>query len=99
MQVAAHRQPRAFEGSPAGLRFLVCAFCATEWHLVRIKCASCASTEGIAYFEIEGTGGLVKAETCDQCRTYSKIVFAEKKADAGVFADDLATPRAGHTGR
>src|SRR5271169_1422748 len=74
-----------------GLRFLVCTLCATEWHLVRIKCASCASTEGIAYFEIEGAGGLVKAETCDQCRTYSKIVFAEKDADAEVFADDLAT--------
>ena len=71
-------------GSLAGLRFLVCALCATEWHLVRIKCASCASTEGIAYFEIEGAGGLVKAETCDQCRTYSKIVFAEKEADAEV---------------
>jgi FdhE protein len=78
-------------GSLAGLRFLVCALCATEWHLVRIKCASCASTEGIAYFEIGGAGGLVKAETCDQCRTYSKIVFAEKDADAEVFADDLAT--------
>jgi FdhE protein len=78
-------------GSLAGLRFLVCALCATEWHLVRIKCASCAYTEGIAYFEIEGSGGLVKAETCDQCRTYSKIVFAEKDADAEVFADDLAT--------
>jgi len=78
-------------GSLAGVRFLVCALCATEWHLVRIKCASCASTEGISYFEIEGAGGLVKAETCDQCRTYSKIVFAEKDADAEVFADDLAT--------
>jgi FdhE protein len=78
-------------GSLAGLRFLVCALCATEWHLVRIKCAGCASTEGIAYFEIEGAGGLVKAETCDQCRTYSKIVFAEKDAGAEAFADDLAT--------
>jgi len=39
-------------GLLADLRFLVCALCATEWHLVRIKCASCASTEGIAYFEI-----------------------------------------------
>jgi FdhE protein len=78
-------------GSLSGLRFLVCALCATEWHLVRIKCASCASTEGIAYFEIEGAGELVKAETCNQCRTYSKIVFAEKDADAEVFADDLAT--------
>lgn len=79
------------KGSLAGVRFLVCALCLTEWHLVRIRCSSCASTEGIAYFEIEGAGGLVKAETCDQCRTYLKIVFAEKDADADVFADDLAT--------
>ena len=34
--------------------------------------------------------GPVKAETCDQCGTHSKIVFAEKDADAEVFADDLA---------
>ena len=77
-------------GSLAGLRFLVCALCATKWHLVRIKCASCASTEGIAYFETSGAGGLIKAETCDQCRTYSKIVFAEKDADAEFFADGLS---------
>ena len=56
-------------GSLEGLRFLVCALCATKWHLVRIECLSCASTEGIAYFDIEGAGGLVEAETCDQCRT------------------------------
>jgi FdhE protein len=80
-------------GSLEGLLFLVCALCATEWHLTRIKCASCASTEGIAYFEIEGAHALVKAETCDQCRTYSKIVFAEKEADPEVFADDLAPSR------
>jgi FdhE protein len=80
-------------GSLEGLRFLVCALCATKWHLVRIECVSCASTEGIAYFDIEGAGGLVEAETCDQCRTYSKIVFAEKDADAKVFADDRATPQ------
>jgi selenocysteine-specific translation elongation factor len=28
--------------------------CATEWHLVRIKCANCNSTKGIAYLQIEG---------------------------------------------
>jgi FdhE protein len=47
--------------------------------------------EGIAYLEIEGASGLVKAETCDQCRSYSKIVFADMDADAEVFADDLTT--------
>lgn len=91
MRVATRRQPGALDGSLTGLRFLVCALCATEWHVVRIKCASCASTESIAYFEIEGAGGLVKAETQTNAGTYSKIIFAKKHADPEVFADDLAT--------
>jgi FdhE protein len=80
-------------GSLAGVRFLVCSLCATEWHLVRIKCANCNSTKGIAYLEIEGGDGLVKAETCDECRTYTKIVYIEKDPHAEVVADDLATLR------
>jgi FdhE protein len=78
-------------GSLAGSRFLVCSLCATEWHLVRIKCANCDSTKGIAYLEIEGAGGLVKAETCDECRTYTKIIYTEKAPKAEAFADDLAS--------
>jgi FdhE protein len=78
-------------GSLAGVRFLVCSLCATEWHLVRIKCANCNSTKGIAYLEIEGGDGLAKAETCNECRTYTKIIYLEKDPHAEVFADDLAT--------
>jgi len=86
VRIATRRQPRALDGSLTGLRF-----CATEWHVVRIKCASCASTESIAYFEIEGADGLVKAETPTNAGTYSKIIFAKKYADPEIFADDLAT--------
>jgi Protein involved in formate dehydrogenase formation len=91
----AGRRPSPASCIPMG-RWQACAF----WyaHSVRrngIWYASNAPAahlpRGIAYFEIGGAGGLVKAETCDQCRTYSKIVFAEKDADAEVFADDLAT--------
>jgi FdhE protein len=78
-------------GSLAGSRFLVCSLCATEWHLVRIKCANCHSTKGISYLEIEGAGGMVKAETCEECRTYTKIVYSEKAPGADAFADDLAS--------
>jgi FdhE protein len=78
-------------GSLAGSRFLVCSLCATERHLVRIKCANCDSTKGIAYLEIEGGHGLVKAETCDECRTYTKIVYTERDPSAEPFADDLAS--------
>jgi len=75
----------------AGSRFLVCSLCATEWHLVRIKCTNCHSTKGIAYLEIEGVGAPVKAETCDECRTYTKIIYTEKAPGADAFADDLAS--------
>lgn len=78
-------------GALTGTRFLLCALCATEWHLVRIKCANCDSTKGIAYHEIEGGKGSVKAETCDECRTYTKILYTEKDPEAEPFADDLAT--------
>lgn len=78
-------------GSLAGSRFLVCPLCAAQWHLVRIKCANCHSTKGIAYLEIEGAGAPVKAETCDECRTYTKIIYTEKTPGADAFADDLAS--------
>jgi len=78
-------------GSLAGSRFLLCPLCATEWHMVRIKCANCGSTKGIAYLEIDGAGGIVKAETCDECRTYTKIIYTEKAPSADAFADDLAS--------
>jgi len=93
VRVATRRQPVALDGSLTGLRFLVCALCATEWHVVRIKCASCASTESIAYFEIEGADGLVKAEIQTNAGTYSKIIFAKKHADPEVFADDQPRSR------
>jgi len=78
-------------GSLTGARFLVCALCASEWHLVRVKCANCDSTKGIAYQEIAGGNGALKAETCDECKTYTKILYTEKVPDMEPFADDLAT--------
>ncbi|SDV50093.1 formate dehydrogenase accessory protein FdhE [Chitinasiproducens palmae] len=74
-----------------GYRFLQCGLCATEWHMVRIKCSHCDSTEGIAYHGIEGTSDALKAETCDHCGTYRKIVYLEKDMNGEAFADDLAS--------
>jgi FdhE protein len=79
------------EGSLQGVRFLCCPLCASEWHAVRIKCVNCQSTKGIAYHHVAGQSPAVKAETCDECRTYTKIVYKEKDPDAEPFADDLAT--------
>lgn len=33
----------------AGHRYLQCAWCGLQWHMVRIKCAHCLSTKGISY--------------------------------------------------
>ena len=78
-------------GSLRGARFLHCALCSTQWHFVRIKCPNCASTEGIAYQRIESGDGAVKAETCDQCGTYTKILYLERDPRLEPFADDLAS--------
>jgi FdhE protein len=78
-------------GGLHGARFLHCALCSTQWHFVRIKCPNCASTEGIAYQQIQGGDGAVKAETCDECGTYTKILYLEKDRDLEPFADDLAS--------
>jgi FdhE protein len=79
------------EGSLHGVRFLCCPLCASEWHTVRIKCANCQSTKGIAYQHIADQSAALKAETCDECRTYTKIVYMDKDPQAEPFADDLAT--------
>ncbi len=81
-------------GEVGNLRYLHCALCNTEWNLVRVKCSSCGGTEGISYRHLEAEGlrtpGAVRAETCDTCRSYLKIVYSEKDAVDPV-ADDLAT--------
>ena len=71
-----------------GVRFCACGLCGTLWNHVRIKCAVCGSTNGIGYEEIEGGAGTIKAETCDSCRSYVKILH--EHADPAV--DPVAEP-------
>jgi FdhE protein len=78
-------------GSENGLRYLCCSVCNTQWHMVRVKCSNCESTKGISYYAIEGTSGAVKAETCDECGTYLKIMHMDKDPQVDPVADDLAT--------
>jgi FdhE protein len=77
-------------GAAGGHRYLHCGLCATEWHLVRVKCSHCESTRGVRYRGIEGQP-VVLAETCDSCHTYRKQVDQEKDPLAEPLADDLAT--------
>jgi FdhE protein len=74
-----------------GYRYLHCALCATEWHMVRITCSQCLANEGIAYQSIEGGSAAVRAESCAQCHTYRKILYQEKDPGVEPVADDLAS--------
>jgi FdhE protein len=74
-----------------GARFCACSLCGTLWNYVRIKCTLCGSTKGIGYQEIEGGPGTVKAETCDSCGGYVKILHQHKDPALDVTADDVAT--------
>lgn len=74
-----------------GYRYLTCALCATEWHMVRVKCSHCQSTEGIAYHSIEGGPESIRAESCDVCHGYLKILYQEKDVGVEAVADDLAS--------
>lgn len=78
-------------GVQQGLRYLSCSLCATEWHMVRIKCSSCESTRGINYFVLEGSNGAIKAESCDECNSYLKMFYMEKDHQVEAVADDLAS--------
>ncbi|HWM49086.1 MAG TPA: formate dehydrogenase accessory protein FdhE [Xanthobacteraceae bacterium] len=74
-------------------RFCACSLCSTLWHVVRIKCTLCASTQGIAYQEIEnGPGaGKVRAETCESCGRYVKILQQVADPALDPVADDVAS--------
>lgn len=81
-------------GEVSNMRFLHCALCNTEWNLVRVKCAACDANDGIHYSHLEGEAGpaaqAVRAETCEACKSYLKIVYQEK-GGVDPVADDLAT--------
>jgi FdhE protein len=78
-------------GPQQGLRYLVCSLCASEWHVVRIKCSACGSTKGISYLGIAGVSEAIKAECCDECKAYLKIFYLEKDTSMVPAADDLAS--------
>jgi FdhE protein len=74
-----------------GYRYLHCALCSSEWHLVRIKCSHCQSTAGIHYHSIEGGSAAVRAESCDACHGYRKICYQEQDMAVEPLAEDLAS--------
>jgi len=89
------------DGTGANYRYLSCSLCATQWHMVRVKCTHCQGTKGIGYHSLQAiaTDGAtedtslasVQAETCDTCGHYLKIVRMERDLHVDPVADDLAT--------
>jgi len=86
----------------SGYRYLHCALCATEWHMVRVQCTQCgASGKDIAYQSAASStadspiadagAAAVRAETCEHCRGYCKILYQEKDPGVEPVADDIAS--------
>jgi FdhE protein len=85
----------------AGYRYLSCALCACQWHFVRVQCSRCgAAGKDIAYraltqADTDGDAAArdaaVRAETCEHCHGYRKILYQEKDPRVEPVADDLGT--------
>lgn len=77
------------------LRYLHCSLCNTEWNVPRATCTACDTDKEVALHEVDGSSGqksgAVRAETCDACKSYLKIVYQEKDPHVDPVADDLAT--------
>jgi FdhE protein len=78
-------------GPTPGTRYLHCSLCATAWNHVRAVCITCGQSRTVALEGIEGDSGAVKAETCNECHTYAKMLYQAKDMNVDPFADDLAT--------
>ena len=72
-------------------RFCTCSLCATMWNVVRVKCLWCGSTDGLSYQMIEGKPDTNKAETCEKCRNYVKVLYQVNDHTLDPLADDVAT--------
>jgi FdhE protein len=88
----------------SGIRYLQCSVCSAQWHMVRIKCAHCESTKGISHQSLQpnaaaGAGmprtgserAAIRAECCEACGHYLKIVYMDVDPEVDPCADDLAS--------
>lgn len=74
-----------------GIRYLYCSLCSTAWSHVRAVCITCEASRTLSLRGIDGDCGAVKAETCDDCHTYAKMLYQAKDMQVDPYADDLAT--------
>jgi FdhE protein len=57
-------------------RFLRCNLCAAEWQFPRLQCPCCGNRDHgrLGYLHVEGEEGKCRANTCEECRQYVKMV-------------------------
>jgi FdhE protein len=80
-------------GRTPGCRYLHCSLCGAAWNHVRAVCINCGEAGKLTLQSIEGEAGLVKAETCGHCGTYSKVLYEREDPRLDPAADDLASLR------
>lgn len=78
-------------GQTPGTRYLYCSLCSTAWNHVRAVCITCENSRTLSLKGIDGNSGAVRAETCDDCQTYAKMLYQAKDMKIDPYADDLAT--------
>ena len=71
-------------------RYCACSLCATNWNYVRVKCTLCGETGGISYQHVEHDKQ-IRAETCDKCHGYVKIMQQVANPSLDPVADDVAS--------
>ncbi len=77
-------------GDTQGLRYLHCSLCESEWNMTRSQCSNCDQSRHLDYWNFEGNDA-VKAESCEDCGSYLKVLYQDKDPHVEPIADDLAT--------
>lgn len=78
-------------GDTPGVRYLYCSLCSTAWNHVRAICITCGGSEKVELWSVEGGGEVARAEICQDCDTYSKVLYQAKDMQLDPYADDLET--------
>lgn len=77
-------------GQSQGYRYLHCSACASEWHMVRVKCSCCEHTSKIAYQSLETNedkADVVAADSApiNKANDPSKVARAETCEDCKTY--------------
>ena len=77
-------------GQSQGYRYLQCSCCASEWHMVRVKCSCCEHTGKIAYQSLETNEDKLPVEDAPDAKANkandpSKVARAETCEDCKTY--------------